>query len=225
MIAAIRAGLGHTEGDSQVTTLTRAEVQARYGGWVMGRCRALLISGSLRLRSTNTALLRTAQVVAPEGTTAVLYDGLDRLPHFDPDIDRDPLPPAVAELRTAVHANDAILFCTPEYAGALPGSFKNLLDWTIGDDQPRSIYEKPVAWINASASPTGAADAHDSLRKVLDYAHAPVIKEACASVPVQRQAVGEDGLINDPAIRSEILRALTTLVTSATPIDPDAEHQ
>jgi NAD(P)H-dependent FMN reductase len=159
-------------------------------------------------------LLRTAQLVAPQAIAAVLYEGLDRLPHFDPDLDRVPLPPAVAELRAAVHGADAILFCTPEYAGALPGSFKNLLDWTIGDDQTGSIYEKPVAWVNASASPTGAADAHDSLRKVLGYAHATVVQEACASIPVQRQVVGER-TIDDPAIRSEILRVLMALADHA----------
>ncbi|WP_306796085.1 NAD(P)H-dependent oxidoreductase [Nocardia sp. XZ_19_369] len=26
----------------------------------------------------------------------------------------------------------SVLFCTPEYAGTLPGSLKNLLDWTVG---------------------------------------------------------------------------------------------
>jgi chromate reductase len=179
-----------------------------------GRHQILLISGSLRRDATTTALLRTARLLAPQGTTALLYEDLRALPHFDPDLDRDPLPPAVAELRVAVHAADCILFCTPEYAGALPGSFKNLLDWTIGDDQPGSIYEKPVAWINASASPTGAADAHDSLRRVLDYAHAVVVEAACASIPVPRQAVGDDGLVHGPDVRSEILRVLTTLVSA-----------
>jgi chromate reductase, NAD(P)H dehydrogenase (quinone) len=162
-------------------------------------------------------LLRTAQVVAPEGTDATLYDGLDRLPHFDPDRDRIPLHPAVEELRTTIRSSDAIVFCTPEYAGALPGSFKNLLDWTIGDDQAGCIYEKPVAWLNASAAPTQAADAHDSLRKVLAYAHAAVVKDACVAVPVTRQMIGEDGLVADPATRSSIVDALTALIASTWP--------
>ncbi|MGI8753264.1 MAG: NADPH-dependent FMN reductase [Acidimicrobiales bacterium] len=114
----------------------------------------------------------------------VLYEGLDRLPHFNPDHDADPLHPAVADLRSTVQDSDAILFSTPEYAGALPGSFKNLLDWTVGDDQPGSIYQKPVAWVNVSAAPTGAADAHESLAKVLGYVHASVVKDACGDEPV-----------------------------------------
>jgi NAD(P)H-dependent FMN reductase len=177
----------------------------------------LLISGSLREGSTNTALLRTLRQAAPGPITTVLYDGLRDLPHFDPDLDHDPLPPPVDQLRTAIREAGAILFCTPEYAGALPGSFKNLLDWTIGDEHPGSIYRKPVAWINVSASSTGAADAHESLGKVLGYAHADVIAQACVHLPVSRQAIGRDGLISDQAIRGAALNALNLLSASARP--------
>jgi chromate reductase, NAD(P)H dehydrogenase (quinone) len=174
--------------------------------------RVLLISGSLRAGSTNTAVLRTALAVAPEGIEAVLYDGMAELPHFNPDDDAEgaPIHPAVAELRAAIGAADALLFSTPEYAGALPGSFKNLLEWTVGD---AGTYDKRVAWINASgpAAPTGAADAHDSLRKVLRYVHADVVEAACARIPVERGAVGDDGLIADPAIREQLVGVLTAL--------------
>src|ERR1700729_4229669 len=123
------------------------------GGELVKLARVMLVSGSLRQASTNTALLRTAQSIAPPAIAAELYSGMARLPHFNPDLDAPPLDPAVTQLRAMIHTSDAILFSTPEYAGALPGSFKNVLDWTIGDDQPASIYEKPVAWINTSASP------------------------------------------------------------------------
>lgn len=127
---------------------------------VAAGCRILLVSGSLRAGSTNTALLRTAQAVAPDGTATGLYAALAELPHFNPDDDHegDPVHPAVADLRAQIAAADALLLSTPEYAGALPGSFKNLLEWTVGDG---GTYGKPVAWLNASgpAAPTGAADA------------------------------------------------------------------
>jgi len=138
----------------------------------------LCISGSLRAASTNSAVLRTACALAPASVHAVLYDAMADLPHFNPDDDVEPLHPAVASLRSRIRSVDALLFSTPEYAGALPGSFKNLLDWTIGDDKPGSIYEKPVAWINAA--PRGAVAAHESLRAVLGYAHARIIESACA---------------------------------------------
>jgi chromate reductase, NAD(P)H dehydrogenase (quinone) len=172
-------------------------------------CLMLLISGSLRSNSTNTAVLRTAQASTPQGVDAVLYEGLAGLPHFNPDDDADPPPSAVADLRASVHAADALVLSVPEYAGAMPGSFKNLLDWLIGDDQPDSIAGKPVAWINAS--PRGAIDAHDSLRKVLGYASATIVESACIEIPVTTTMIGADGLIADPATRERITRMLTTL--------------
>ena len=172
-------------------------------------CQLLLISGSLRARSTNTAALRTAARLALGGIDAVVYDGIDHLPAFNPDDDTATPPRAVAYLRGTIHAADAVLFSVPEYAGALPGSFKNLLDWTIGDDHPRSIYNKPVAWLNAS--PRGAEGAHGELQTVLRYAHAAVAEWACMRIPITREMIGADGLVNDPAIRARIARLIGLL--------------
>jgi len=174
--------------------------------------RILLISGSLRDRSTNTAVVRTAAAIAPSGVACAIYDGLALLPAFNPD-DEARLPAAAARLRAEIHAADALLFCTPEYAGALPGSVKNMLDWTIGDAEPGSIYDKPVAWINASAR--GAAGAHRELRDVLGYAHATVVDAACASVPIGPEMIGTDGLIADARARNVIAAAIAALASHA----------
>jgi NAD(P)H-dependent FMN reductase len=120
----------------------------------------------------------------------------------------------VVELRASIDAADAVLLCTPEYAGALPGSFKNLLDWTVGGGE---MYGKRVAWINASGLPTGAADAHASLRKVLGYLSTEIVEAACAHVPVPRQAVGDDGLIADPLLCARVADALATLAGQSIP--------
>jgi len=168
----------------------------------------LLVSGSLRPGSTNTALLRTARAVAPAEISAVLYDGLCTLPHFNPDHDRDPLDPAVVDLRARIGAADALLLSTPEYAGGLPGSFKNLLDWTVGGGE---TYGMPLAWVNASASPTGATDAYDSLRIVASRTGADIVERACVHLPVPRAAVGPDGLVTDPEIVEGIATVLSEL--------------
>ena len=172
----------------------------------------LLISGSLRRGSTNTAVLLTAQAVAPDGVEAELFDGLDRLPHFNPDDDAEPLHPDVAAFRAAVTNVDAVLFSTPEYAGALPGSLKNLLDWTVGDGDSSG---KPVGWINASASPYGATGAHDSLRTVLTYTDWAVVDDACVRVPITRSDVGPDGLVTDAGLRAQIAAVVDALARYA----------
>jgi chromate reductase, NAD(P)H dehydrogenase (quinone) len=185
----------------------------------MPTVRVLMICGSLRRGSTNEAALRTALALAPPGLDGTMYDGMGDLPHFNPDDDRDPLHPAVAGLRAAIGAADALLLCTPEYAGALPGSFKNLLDWTIGGGE---MYGRPVAWMNAAspAAPAGGEDAHASLRKVLGYAGAEIVEAACARVPVTRPDVTEGGLVHTEALRDQIagvLGALTAHLTAAHP--------
>lgn len=190
----------------------------------MATFRVLMICGSLRKGSTNEAALRTALAVAPPALDGTLYDGMGDLPHFNPDDDREPLHPAVAGLRAAIGAADALLLCTPEYAGALPGSFKNLLDWTIGGGE---VYGKPVAWMNVAspAAPAGGEDAHASLRKVLGYAGAGIVEAACARVPVTRPDVGEDGLVHAEALRDQIAGALGALAGHLSASRPRAEGQ
>ena len=74
----------------------------------------LAISGSLRAVSTNTALLRAAKLLAPPGMEIELYDGLAGLPHFNPDLDTDPLPPAVTAWRKRIADADGLLVSSPE---------------------------------------------------------------------------------------------------------------
>lgn len=172
-------------------------------------CRFLLISGSLRRNSTNTALLRTACAAAPAGVEARLYAGLQELPHFNPDDDGRVLPDPVAQLRADIRAADALVFSTPEYAGSLPGSFKNLLDWLIGDDQPGSLDTKPVCWFNPSSR--GAVLAYQSLRVVLTYANAVVVENACVDVPLTAASLDPAGLVSDPDVAPRMSEALAVL--------------
>lgn len=90
-----------------------------------------------------------------------------------------------------------------------------MLEWTVGDG---STYRKAVAWINAAgpAAPTGGADAHDSLRKVLGYVQAEIVASACGRVPVTRDMIGTAGTITDQSIRQQILAAVVALADHVT---------
>ncbi|MBT2443895.1 NAD(P)H-dependent oxidoreductase [Streptomyces sp. ISL-36] len=167
----------------------------------------LLLSGSLRTGSSNEAVLRTARAVAPSQVRTVMYDGWAALPHFNPDDDTDPLPAPVAELRAAIDEAAAVLICTPEYAGTLPGAFKNLLDWTVGGTE---ICDKPVAWVNAAAPGRGQG-AEETLRTVLGYTGANIVESACAKIPVDRRMVDADGVITDEEVREQLGKVLGLL--------------
>ncbi len=170
-----------------------------------------LISGSLRSQSVNGAVIATAAELVPTDVRAVIYDKLADLPHFNPDNDRDPLPSAVADMRQQLSAADAVLMSTPEYAGSLPGSFKNLLDWTIGGG---SLYRLPVGWINPSAH-GGSRDAYAALRTVLDRAGAHIVEDSCTDIPVPRDAIGADGRVRPPEIQAAISQAMVELLEAA----------
>jgi NAD(P)H-dependent FMN reductase len=167
----------------------------------------LLISGSTRGASTNTAALRTARQVAPDGVTTVLFEGLADLPAFNPDLEQEPPHPTVRDLRTRLAEADVVLFCTPEYAGALPGSFKNLIDWTVGNGD---LYRKPAAWINVAAEGRGGG-ALAELTTVLGYVAATVIEAGCVRLHVDRAAVGPDGTVIDEEFRIGIADVLSTI--------------
>jgi len=171
----------------------------------------LLVCGSVRAGSSNAAVLRTAGLLAPDGIEVSEYDELAALPHFNPDDDGDRLPAAAARLRRQLGEAGGLLFSTPEYAGALPGSLKNLLDWSIGGGE---MSGKPVGWVNCSWAATGAAGAYAELRTVLSYADALIVEPACLQVPVTRAEIGPDGLVTDPATRDRLAAAVAALVTA-----------
>lgn len=173
-------------------------------GRVSAPVKILLLSGSTRAGSTNTAALRTAADVCPDGVTTAWYDGLVDLPAFVPGTDTGQPHPAVAALRTALTDADAVLVCTPEYAGTLPGSLKNLLDWTV---ETGELNEKPIAWLTV-AHPGRGEGATATLRTVLQYVIADIVEPACVRVPVGRDAIGGDGTVENPDVRDKIADVL-----------------
>ena len=166
----------------------------------------LAISGSLRALSSNTAMLRTAAAVAPDGVHVTLYDGLATLPHFNPDDDTGVPPASVLGLRERVGESDGLLFCSPEYAHGVPGSLKNALDWLVASIE---FPFKPVALINASPM---ATHAQAQLTETLSLMNARIVREACVTIPVSRADVSEQGEIANAEIREKVRAAVERFV-------------
>ena len=120
--------------------------------------RVLGVSGSLRRGSFNTAALRTAQELAPEGMTIEIAD-ISEIPPYNDDVRQEQgYPPPVERLRAEIAAADALLFVTPEYNYSVPGVLKNAIDWASRPpNQP--LDGKPVAIMGASPSLLGTARA------------------------------------------------------------------
>ncbi len=173
------------------------------------------ISGSLRAASFNTALLRAAASLAPDGMDIAVYEGLGDLPHYSPERDhyhaRDlgASPDSVGALRSAIGAADGAIICTPEYAYGIPGSLKNALDWLVSSGEA----------ISASPSASGGDRAFTALLLTLSALEATVPERARMVVPSVKTVLGADGaLIHSAtvdALRS-VLDALAQAVAAPT---------
>jgi chromate reductase len=115
------------------------------------------LSGSLRQGSYNTALLRAAAGLMPEGATLTVKT-VHGIPLYNGDDEKDHgIPPPAQELKVAIAAADGLLLSTPEYNNSIPGVFKNAIDWLSrpNADIPKVFGGKPVALIGASPGPYG----------------------------------------------------------------------
>jgi chromate reductase len=133
------------------------------------------ISGSLRRGSHNSELLRAVARSLPPGVELQIYDGLAELPHYNEDLDIEPIPAAAVALRRSVAQADGLLIATPEYNGSVPGVLKNAIDWASRPFPDNALRGKPTAVIGASTSLFGAVWAQAQLRKALQIAGADVL--------------------------------------------------
>jgi chromate reductase len=161
----------------------------------------LAISGSLQERSSNRALLDAAHDLAAAGVAVNEYRGLESLPHFNPDLDRDGAPASVDELRELVQAADGVLIATPEYAFGVPGALKDALDWLVGSGD---LYEKPVVVLSAAPAPERGANARADLERTLRGQGARILTSATIVVP----RAEEFDVLSDPSAHDALTAVL-----------------
>lgn len=165
----------------------------------------LTLCGSLRVRSSNGAILRAYARLVADHADVEHYAGIASLPHFNPDDDHEHVAREVGALRHCVQAADAVVISTPEYAHALPGAFKNALDWLVSDP---AFDGKPVVILHAAR---GSTWAYDSLVEVLSTMSARIIVAACAQLPLGSNSIDEDAILARTDLRAQLVASLTAL--------------
>ena len=185
--------------------------------------RVLGISGSLRRDSYNSSLLRHAgELFEDEGAEFEIYDGIREIPPYDADDDTDEAPPAVAQIRAAVAAADAVFFTTPEYNSSIPGALKNALDWVSRPLATNPMRNKPAAVIGSSTGMFGAVWAQAELRKVLGAMGARVV-EGEVAIGHADSRFDEDGRLNDPNLEEQVREVVRSVIAERMPAEDERE--
>ncbi|MFH1330673.1 MAG: NAD(P)H-dependent oxidoreductase [Actinomycetota bacterium] len=171
------------------------------------------ISGSLRRASFNTAALRVAVELAPEGM-AVEVATLHGIPNFDADVEAAGLPPEVRRLREAMTAADALLIATPEYNWSIPGVLKNALDWASRGGEGSPLRGKPAAVLGAGGR-FGTLRAQVQLREILRHNRVRVVGLPEVMIDAAETRFDDAGRLTDERFRGQIRRLLEALAEEA----------
>lgn len=153
--------------------------------------KVLAICGSTRSKSANLQILHYLKSLTGEDLEFEFYTDLDKLPHFNPDLDKDVAPSIVEELRSKIKSAHGVLICTPEYVFSLPGALKNAIEWCVSTTV---FSEKPVALITASAH---GAKAHESLQLIMKTIYSALQADTQLLIQGAKGKVNKEGQITD----------------------------
>lgn len=168
------------------------------------------VSGSLRAGSYNTALLRAAAELVPDGTTLEVVS-IDSVPLYNADLDVDVGPEPVRLLKRKIADADGLVIASPEYNYGVPGVLKNAIDWASRPAYTSVLARKPVAIMGASMSLSGSVRAQAQLKQVL-------LGTLSLVFPYPEVAVGvchtkfDEGRLADDATRAIVEKMLAAFV-------------
>lgn len=171
----------------------------------------LAISGSIRRNSYNLALLEAMKRLCSEGSTVSIYNHLEQIPVFNPDVDDNNIPKSVSKLLSSIRDSDGVIISTPEYAHGIPGALKNALDWVVSSD---AIVLKPVVVTSVSTSGLGGVRSHAPLVLVLSAMNANVVVEGSINVPYAKKKFNSENRLTDEVTQRAIEVSLLAIKRS-----------
>jgi chromate reductase, NAD(P)H dehydrogenase (quinone) len=168
------------------------------------------IAGSLRSGSLNTAALRAAAELLPEGMTLEIYD-LSAIPMYNGDVDANGAPAAVQDFKNRIAAADALLIATPEYNYSIPGVLKNALDWASRPAGRSPLNGKPVAIMGVATSRFGTVRAQMHLRLIAQAMNMLALNKPEVMITGAADKFDAQGRLIDETSRQQIAELLAAL--------------
>lgn len=169
------------------------------------------ISGSLRAGSFNTAALRAAQKLCPEGVEIEVF-AIAGFPPFNQDEDASP-PEIVTDLKVALRERDAVIFSSPEYNYSVPGHLKNVIDWASRPYGDNAWEGKPALIMGASIGPVATARMQYHLRQTMVFLNMYPLNRPEIMIGNAQDKFDTDGNLTDQSTRDQIAKAVDALAS------------
>jgi len=179
------------------------------------KLKVLVFAASIRAESLNQKLAALAARVAENcGATVDLASMRDfDVPLYDGDVETaSGIPQGAQELRSRLLANDAFIISSPEYNGSMPGTIKNLIDWT-SRFRPQPFDGRHGLLMSASPSLAGGNRGLWALRMPFEHLGTRVFPDMF-SLSMAHKAFSE-GDIADQGLRGRFEKNLQAFLSLA----------
>jgi len=166
----------------------------------------LALSGSLRKKSFNTGLIRSA-IELKQNSIEIEYFDIKDILLYNADLDGPDRPKAVLELSKKVEEADGILLAVPEYNYSFTAALKNVFDW-LSMAKPMPLLGKPLAMMGASYGMSGSMRAQLHFRQVVIFMDMRVMNEPEVMIPSAYDKFDENGNLTDEPAKEQIKKML-----------------
>jgi NAD(P)H-dependent FMN reductase len=177
--------------------------------------KVLVFAASLRADSLNRKLALSASRVAQQAGAVVDHADMRDfdVPLYDGDVEaRDGIPKGANELRRRLLECDAFILSSPEYNGSMPGTIKNLIDWT-SRFRPQPFDTRHGLLLSASPSLAGGNRGLWALRMPLEHLGARIFPDMFSLAMAHKALEGET--IADAALRARFEKNIQAFLSLA----------
>lgn len=180
------------------------------------KMKVLVLAASLRQGSLNQKLATlAAQTLTHKG--AIVHHASMRdfeVPLYDGDLEaKGGIVAGAVALRRALLDCDAWVLASPEFNGSMPGTIKNLIDWT-SRFRPQPFDTKHALLLSASPSLAGGNRGLWALRMPLEHLGARVFPDMF-SLAMAHKAFDAEGRILDAALGARFEKTLEAFLSLA----------
>jgi len=179
------------------------------------KLKVLVFAASLRAQSLNRKLATLAARAAEQyGATVDLAAMRDfDVPLYDGDVEMaNGIPKGAQDFRSRLQASDTFIISSPEYNGSMPGTIKNLIDWT-SRFRPHPFDARHGLLLSASPSLAGGNRGLWALRVPLEHLGSRIFPDMFSLAMAHKAFAGEG--IADPALRSRFEKTLQAFLSLA----------